>query len=47
VKGARTHLVDLENLSDEELDLLQKEFTRLRDIYAKKVAEGNVSPAAD
>ena len=30
VEGARTNLVDLENLTDEELDLLQKEFTRLR-----------------
>ena len=30
VEGARTHLVDLENLSDEELDELQKEFTRIR-----------------
>jgi len=32
VEGARTHLVDLENLSDDELDDLQKEFTRLRKI---------------
>jgi len=32
VEGARTHLVDLENLSDDELDVLQKEFTRLRKI---------------
>ena len=30
VKGARTHLVNLENLTDEELDNLQKEFVRLR-----------------
>jgi low affinity Fe/Cu permease len=30
VSGARTHLVDLENLTDEELAELQKEFTRLR-----------------
>lgn len=30
VKGARTHLVNLENLTDEELDKLQKEFVRLR-----------------
>jgi len=30
VKGARTQLVDLEDLSDEELDKLQKEFKRLR-----------------
>ncbi len=30
VSGARTHLVNLENLSDEELTALQEEFTRLR-----------------
>jgi|SRR6267143_4949761 len=30
VKGARTHLVDLETLSDEELDRLQEQFKRLR-----------------
>src|SRR5437870_4676953 len=29
VKGARTGLVDLENLSDEELGQLQEQFTRL------------------
>ena len=30
VEGARTGLVDLENLTDEELDLLQRQFQRLR-----------------
>lgn len=30
VKGARTGMVDLEDLSDEELEQLQKEFARLR-----------------
>ena len=30
VKGARTHLVDLETLSDEELDRLQEQFKRLQ-----------------
>jgi low affinity Fe/Cu permease len=30
VKGARTHLVNLENLTDDELMELQKEFGRLR-----------------
>lgn len=30
VAGARTHLVNLENLTDDELNELQKEFTRLR-----------------
>src|SRR4051812_10999331 len=32
IKGARNHLVDLEELSDEELDRLQKEFAHLRDM---------------
>ena len=31
VEGARTELVDLEALSDEELDRLHKEFERLRE----------------
>ena len=30
VSGARTHLVNLENLTDEELADLQKEFSRIR-----------------
>jgi low affinity Fe/Cu permease len=30
VDGARTHLVDLESMTDEELEKLQKEFTRIR-----------------
>src|SRR5712664_1215415 len=30
VEGARTHLVDLEDLSDEELARLQEEFERFR-----------------
>jgi low affinity Fe/Cu permease len=36
VEGARTSLVDLESLSDEELDELQKEFERLH----KRAARG-------
>jgi low affinity Fe/Cu permease len=35
VSGARTHLVNLENLSDEELIALQEEFTRLRAKHTK------------
>ena len=31
VEGARNHLVDLEDLSDQELASLQKEFQRLRE----------------
>ncbi len=38
VKGARTHLVNLENLTDDELTELQEEFTRLR-TKAKKANE--------
>ena len=30
VAGARTHLVELEELSDDELERLRKQFTRLR-----------------
>jgi low affinity Fe/Cu permease len=37
VKGARTGLVDLENLSDEELAHLQKEFERLRERHNNKL----------
>src|SRR5436189_3165002 len=40
VKGARTGLVDLEKLSDEELDQLQKEFERLR--QAENTAEQEI-----
>jgi low affinity Fe/Cu permease len=43
VSGARTHLVDLENFTDEELNDLQKEFTRLR-ARARKAEEE--TPAA-
>ena len=31
IKGARNHLLDLEDLSDDELQKLQTEFERLRD----------------
>jgi low affinity Fe/Cu permease len=37
VRGARTHLVDLENLTDDELTKLHEEFGRLR----KKAAKAN------
>jgi low affinity Fe/Cu permease len=39
VSGARTHLVNLENLSDEELATLQEEFTRLATKHAKEDAD--------
>ena len=40
LKGARNQLVDLENLSDEELKKLEKQFQSMR-----KRAEGNGSPS--
>jgi low affinity Fe/Cu permease len=36
VKGARTELVNLEDLSDEDLDELQREFAQLRERYAAR-----------
>ena len=39
VKGARTELVNLEDLSDQDLDELQEEFGRIRERYAKRVIE--------
>ena len=44
VKGARTHLVNLESLTDAELNDLQKEFTRLR-ARASREANHGVSEA--
>ena len=35
VEGARTHLVNLENLTDDELNGLQKEFERLRKMKSR------------
>jgi low affinity Fe/Cu permease len=36
VTGARTHLVDLENLTDEELDRLEREFRRIHEREKRK-----------
>src|SRR3954454_21348836 len=36
VEGARTHLVDLENLTDEELDRLEREFRRIHEREKRK-----------
>ena len=44
VSGARTHLVNLENLTDDELTALQEEFGRLRKKHTKVIREN--SPAA-
>jgi low affinity Fe/Cu permease len=46
VGGARTHLVNLEELSDEELTALQEEFTRLRK-RTKKSSEENAPASAE
>lgn len=34
VEGARTSLVQLDHMSDEELELVQEEFSRIREKYA-------------
>ena len=39
VSGARTQLVNLEDLSDEELTALQEEFTKLRTKHEKRIAK--------
>src|ERR1044071_2785288 len=43
VKGARTHLVDLENLTDEELESLQSEFSKLRAKHEHKLRVGETT----
>ena len=42
VRGARTGLVDLEELSDEELDRLQREFQRLRKMPESQQSENAI-----
>ncbi len=37
MRGARNSFIDLDHVSDEELETVQKEFTRLRDKYAPLV----------
>src|SRR5690349_9890693 len=39
IKGARTEMVNIEDLADEDLDELQKEFAQLRERYAKRGLE--------
>jgi len=46
VKGARTGLVNLEKLSDEELETLQEEFNKLRAEHSKGGAREGVSASA-
>src|SRR5438552_17908498 len=44
VKGARTELIDLEDLTDEELEVLAQEFHKLRaTIISKKIKEKQLS----
>jgi low affinity Fe/Cu permease len=47
VVGARTSLVDLENLSDEDIALLRKEFTRMQISAAKREKETAVDRLAE
>ena len=46
VKGARTGLVNLEKLSDEELEVLQEEFNKLRAEHSKGGAREGVPAGA-
>jgi len=39
IEGARNRLVDLENLSDEELKQLEEQFTRLRNKASERTSE--------
>ena len=44
VKGARTELVDLESLSDEELDTLEKQFERIHGRAARRAEQKRAKP---
>ena len=44
VEGARTRLVDLEHLTDEELDQLEEQFKHIRERAANGTDEGKLSP---
>jgi low affinity Fe/Cu permease len=45
IKGARNSMVNLEDLSDDELEVLQKQFKRIGQHYAK--ISGQVDEEAD
>ncbi len=47
VKGARTSLVNLEDLTDQELDDLQREFAELHDRLARKIGRQAASAFAE
>lgn len=44
IEGARTNLVNLEELSDEELEHLQRQFVRLRRRETQRVERGELLP---
>ena len=46
VKEARTSLVDMESLSEEEIDRLQREFARLGKAESARVNEPGTTPTA-
>lgn len=43
IEGARTNLVNLEDLTDEELESLQRQFTRLRKRESQPVDVGSIA----
>ena len=47
VKGARTGLVDIEDLSDDDLDRLEKEFHELHQHYSKEVTRRGLKVIED
>ena len=47
VEGARTHLVDLENLSDNELDYLQTHFQTIREKVAHGASDAEIQREVD
>jgi len=47
VGGARTRLVNLEEMSDEELTALQAEFTRLRTKHEKRIPKKKAPASAE
>ena len=47
VGGARTHLVNLESLSDDELEELQKEFERLSTKHSREQAREKAAATAE
>lgn len=43
VEGARSHMIDLENLSDDELDYLERQFKRLHNREVRKAEEAQIT----